>query len=296
MEYDYIIDLERISDIQKNYNECCKSFEEKCENLANSALANSEGIISSLYASVIKKYNNLKLLNNKVNNVWADYIAKIVDTENNLSKDERLNVSMGPFPRIISTNNLKLSSETRYMMGLIKSGPLWGAKEFYEYTQKNYPGVDENGNIKVGINIDGAAGSQCVDGFKLWCDMQGIPMYATGANNAGGYFSENTKQIIEKDGYLECIEMADLDELKEGDWIVWKQGSAAYSNSHIAMYYNGMIYGQNQQGANDGFSETNVIDDKGNNRLDSAVGVIRFVQSPEDAEEKSELKYSKDGI
>ena len=106
------------------------------------------------------------------------------------------------------------------------------AKSFYE---------KYNGR---GIDYDRAYGVQCVDGFKLACQELGIPVKATPNNWADGYWIYR-KQL----GYSKYFDfITDYKKYKNGDWVIWKQGSKSHPSSHIAMYYQGKSFGQNQGG------------------------------------------------
>nr|DAK16797.1 MAG TPA: SH3 domain protein [Caudoviricetes sp.] len=93
-----------------------------------------------------------------------------------------------------------------------------------------------------GIDIDGAAGVQCVDLFKAFTkDNYGIYNY----NCTNGY--ANGLWIYRKDKpyYNKFVEVS-LNNLQNGDWVFWDKGSKDCKNSHVAMYYNGSFFGQNQ--------------------------------------------------
>lgn len=101
-----------------------------------------------------------------------------------------------------------------------------------------------NKYIGRGIDYDKAYGIQCVDGFKLACQELGIPVKATPNNWADGYWLYRNSLGYNK--YFDYI--YDYKDFKNGDWVIWKQGSASHPSSHIAMYYNGKSFGQNQGG------------------------------------------------
>lgn len=94
------------------------------------------------------------------------------------------------------------------------------------------------------IDYDGAYGVQCVDGFRLLCMELGIPGKATPNNWADGYW------IYRNDlGYSKYFNyITDYKQLKNGDVVIWKQKSRSHPSSHIAIYYNGKEFGQNQGG------------------------------------------------
>lgn len=116
-----------------------------------------------------------------------------------------------------------------------------------------------NGKI---IDYDGAYGCQCVDLFRAflaWADLPSIP---TPNNYADGYYLDFDKLEIKP--YFDRIGRP----FKNGDWVIWKRGSASHPKSHIAMYFNDYELGTNQGG--DGgacLKKTDFIDALGALRL-----------------------------
>lgn len=99
---------------------------------------------------------------------------------------------------------------------------------------------------------DSAFGYQCVAGFKVCCEWLGIPVKLTPNNNAGGYWtcknsngSVNTDVQNWQNKYFDKVSVKDV---KNGDWVIWQYGSKSHPKSHIAMYYLGKEFGQNQGG------------------------------------------------
>ena len=106
------------------------------------------------------------------------------------------------------------------------------AEEFY----KKYNGR--------GVDIDGGFGVQCVDLFKAFTkDNYGISNYTCGNGWASGLWIYRKSRPY----YQHFIEVG-LDELQNGDWLFWNNGSKSCPRSHVAMYYNGKFFGQNQNG------------------------------------------------
>lgn len=95
-----------------------------------------------------------------------------------------------------------------------------------------------------GIDYDGAYGYQCVDGFKIACQELGIPVKATPNNWADGYWLYRNQLGYNK--YFDYI--SNPKDFKDGDWVIWKQKSLSHPSSHIAMYYKGKSFGENQGG------------------------------------------------
>ena len=107
------------------------------------------------------------------------------------------------------------------------------------------------------IDDDGAYGTQCVDGFRVLCKYLGIPVMPTPNNWADGYWtckdargnvSKVTKEWQEK--YFTRI--TGPKNFQNGDVVIWARGSKSHPSSHIAMYYLGKEFGENQ-GGNRGF-------------------------------------------
>lgn len=103
------------------------------------------------------------------------------------------------------------------------------------------------------IDDDGAYGVQCVDGFRIGCRYLSIPVMPTPNNWADGYWtclnsdgtpSETTAQWQE--AYFDKIHHGQ--QFKDGDWVIWAKGSRSHPSSHIAMYYGGQEFGENQGG------------------------------------------------
>lgn len=104
------------------------------------------------------------------------------------------------------------------------------AKEFYN---------KHNGRA---VDIDGTAGVQCVDLFKAFTkENYGISNY----NCTNGYASGLWIYRKSKPYYSKFKEVS-INSLQNGDWVFWAKGSKPCPKSHVAMYYNGKFFGQNQ--------------------------------------------------
>ena len=93
------------------------------------------------------------------------------------------------------------------------------------------------------IDTDKGYGVQCVDLFKSFTqECFGISGYTTGNGWASGlWLNRKTRPYYDK-----FIEVSINDKLQNGDWVIWNNGSKSCPNSHVAMYYNGKFFGQNQ--------------------------------------------------
>ena len=104
------------------------------------------------------------------------------------------------------------------------------AKEFYN---------KHNGRA---VDVDGTAGIQCVDLFKAFTkENYGISNY----NCTNGYASGLWIYRKSKPYYSKFKEVS-INSLQNGDWVFWAKGSRPCPKSHVAMYYNGKFFGQNQ--------------------------------------------------
>lgn len=99
-----------------------------------------------------------------------------------------------------------------------------------------------NQYIGKAIDVDGGYGVQCVDGFRAFCNWAIGYSWPTGNGWADGYWYNRAQH---KDQFDEV----DKNHLKNGDWVFWAKGSKSHPSSHVAMYYNGKSFGQNQNDA-----------------------------------------------
>ena len=98
------------------------------------------------------------------------------------------------------------------------------------------------------IDDDGAYGVQCVDGFRVFCREFGVPVKPTPNNWADGYWY--SRDALGYGQYFDYI--TDPKQFKDGDVVIWAKGSRSHPSSHIAFWYQGKEFGQNQ-GGNRGF-------------------------------------------
>ena len=99
-------------------------------------------------------------------------------------------------------------------------------------------------HVGKAVDIDGAYSYQCVDLFKAFTkENYGIYNYNCTNGWASGLWIYRKK----KPYYDKFIEVS-LDDLQDGDWLFWKNGCKVAPNSHVAMYYKGKFFGQNQNG------------------------------------------------
>ncbi len=95
-----------------------------------------------------------------------------------------------------------------------------------------------------GYDIDGTAGMQCVDAFKIFTQEQyGFHNFTTTSGYAEGLWTYRRS----KPYYQYFDDTASVNHLQNGDWVIWGYGGN-HPDSHIAMYYNGQFFGMNQLG------------------------------------------------
>lgn len=92
------------------------------------------------------------------------------------------------------------------------------------------------------IDVDGYPKNQpyqCVDLFRYWGQMNSVPIPPTPNNWASGYW-------IYRDslGFSKWFDYVTNGNYKTGDWVIWGNNN----KNHIAMYYHGQEYGENQGG------------------------------------------------
>ena len=118
-------------------------------------------------------------------------------------------------------------------------------------------------HIGKAYDVDSSYGVQCVDAFKLFTlEQYGISNY----NCTNGYASGLWIYRKEKPYYQHFIEVS-VNDLKNGDWVFWNNGAEECPDSHVAMYYNGKFFSQNQFGCKS-FSLVNIS-------YDGILGVLR---------------------
>lgn len=89
------------------------------------------------------------------------------------------------------------------------------------------------------IDDDSYAGVQCVDAFRVFCKWIGSSAYPTPNGWADGYW-------YGRSAHADVFDSVPVGQFKNGDWVIWAKFSKSHESSHIAMYYNGYEFGQNQ--------------------------------------------------
>lgn len=109
-----------------------------------------------------------------------------------------------------------------------------------------------NKYIGKGYDIDGVAGKQCVDLWKIFCqEYFGSWKAAGGTGATAGYacqywITHRTQSWITD--HFKVI--SGSSNLQDGDWCFWAYGSKDCPYSHVAMYYQGKFFGMNQGSKN----------------------------------------------
>lgn len=96
------------------------------------------------------------------------------------------------------------------------------------------------------IDVDGYPKNQpyqCVDLFRYWGQMNSVPIPPTPNNYASGYWLSRDSL-----GFSKWFDYVTDGNYKTGDWVIWNNGSRSHPSSHIAMYYYGQEFGENQGG------------------------------------------------
>jgi len=89
-------------------------------------------------------------------------------------------------------------------------------------------------------DYDNGWGLQCVDGFRFFCSVYGLWSGTAPGGNAGGFWEDRYRYTNNFDI------ITNPKDFRNGDWVIWKEGSGSHPSSHVAMYYNGQEFGQRQ--------------------------------------------------
>ena len=101
-----------------------------------------------------------------------------------------------------------------------------------------------NKQVGKAVDIDYTAGVQCVDLFKIFTKTNyGVWQYTCGNGYANGLWLNRKSKP-----YYQYFDEVNINSLQDGDWCFWDKGSKDCPDSHVAMYYQGKFFGQNQNG------------------------------------------------
>ena len=109
----------------------------------------------------------------------------------------------------------------------------------WPYYQVDVSSPDSFVNAVNGKGFDEGFGMQCVAGFKEFQYSLCGSILACAGGGANGYAQQRSQ--LEAMGFTYYND----GKLQNGDWVIW--GSGQYG--HVAMYYNGKFFGQNQGAA-----------------------------------------------
>lgn len=134
------------------------------------------------------------------------------------------------------------------------------------------------------IDVDGAAGVQCVDLFKQCCYLAGKGAFALGGT---GYADEIVHRFNAL-GLGDFFDLVSLSNAQYGDWLVWDKGSAECPDSHVAMFerWDGdrvYVLGQNQ------FGQRKATE--GSISASGIIGVLRLKEWKQAPQPSTEMKY-----
>ena len=90
-------------------------------------------------------------------------------------------------------------------------------------------------------DMDGVYGAQCVDGWDKFLVDFGMTPVTCGNNYACGLWYYRRVYFAQ---WFELI--TDISTLQDGDWCIWDFNSPDCPYSHVAMYWKGKFFGQNQ--------------------------------------------------
>ena len=116
-------------------------------------------------------------------------------------------------------------------------------------------------NLNKLIDVDGYPKDQiyqCIDGFRWFLKCNSIPDMPTPDNRASGYWT-----CLKQDGKVKqevldwqtkyFYKITDPKQFRNGDWVIWGWCNS-HPETHVAMYYNGQSFGENQSKQFRGFT------------------------------------------
>lgn len=99
-------------------------------------------------------------------------------------------------------------------------------------------------HLNKGVDMDNSCGVQCVDLFKAFTkEFYNILDYDCSNGFANGLWIYRKSKP-----YYKFFEEVSINSLQNGDWCFWDKNSRDCPDSHVAMFYNGKFFGQNQNG------------------------------------------------
>ena len=93
---------------------------------------------------------------------------------------------------------------------------------------------------------------QCVAGFQHFCNWLGYPTIRTG-NNCAWNYGKSASKSAEIQKYFYRIDS--IGQMQNGDWYI-SDATSSNMYGHVAMYYKGESFGQNQYGSGGGYKYT----------------------------------------
>lgn len=95
-------------------------------------------------------------------------------------------------------------------------------------------------------DVDGSYGYQCWDGMAKCCVDNGVPLAVIYCGNTG-----YVQDIWDRRGFSNILNYFDevpVGQFKNGDWMIFPFSYDRTPKSHVAMFWDGQCYGQNQGG------------------------------------------------
>lgn len=205
---------------RSNISAICNTFCEKIE---------KAGYYAGIYASHSWLYGTGRLIDCPKYDKWVAHYGQSNDGERHGDYSDI--GSMHQYTSKPVDKDVMYGSISRYSKAK-ETQPMKTFKEFYQ---------TYNGKA---IDDDGAYGVQCVDGFRVFCREFGVPVKPTPNNYADGYWY--SKEELGYGRYFNYV--TNPKDFRDGDVVIWARGSKSHPSSHIAFYYQGKEFGQNQGG------------------------------------------------
>lgn len=249
--YDYVIDLDKIAEYKTDFDEKANYIKTPIDNFirdVDNNVFNTFGIkgLNEVRDHIKSVVTNIKNINENISGAMEQYSNEVETTEGEISGkiaglSEFTASSDGQWEIIDNAVKPVLDGDLDYNTWLaIKNSP---TSFFNIYNGK--VGLDEHIVLSNGTRL----GPQCVAGFKCFLKYYGIPIVHAPDNVALGYWNKRDTEASSLKNYGTFIPMSEIDKyggLQNGDWMFMT--SNVSSAGHVSMYFNGMQFGQNQNG------------------------------------------------
>ena len=271
MNYNYIINFDTLSLNKQALSSIKASISEASSSFSASAKSNVDRLnvkLNKISEDLTKISNALSIVDVVVN----DYINNMTTLEGNLTNmniegiDAPLefigNIETGGFTKNVDDVLMPVITgerENNAELGYVGNKLI--ADEFYN----KYKSGDHRG--------------QCVTGFIDFLKYNGIyddlKSQGLGVGWAQEYYTNpHNREILQQ--YFDLVPATSVDELRDGDWLVFKKGSNYSVHSHVGMYYQGKLFGRNQVSSNLGSGNVFTLNNTNLNDLGTNVFVYRL--------------------